>query len=47
MNINNLRKNVIIAYKIPVYYINAQDINIKLEREEMVLVAYHTGAYTV
>ena len=34
MNINNLRKNVIIAYKIPVYYINAQDIDINLEREK-------------
>ena len=28
MNINNLRKNDIIAYKILIYYINAQDINI-------------------
>ena len=34
ININNLWKNVIIAYKILVYYINAQDINIKSEREK-------------
>ena len=32
ININNLWKNVIIVYKIPVDYINVQDINIKLER---------------
>ena len=47
ININSLQKNVIIAYKIPIYYINTQDINIKLEREEMVLVACLKGAYTV